>query len=200
MTYTIAAGRKPASKKEAAAIAQKILAGEPISDAEKESLFLYFAPRAGALKVRTVEQWVAQFAAVADRREYLEYLHSDGTTLRASDGHTAAWAPTTLPAGFYCPRTLAPVPNEHEWEYPDLARVIPKVSDEVPFRLEPGELSSNVAGTTVYEDSPAGYFDARYLERARKGGPCTVLTPSDGTSPMRGKCAMGEFVIMPCRR
>lgn len=74
---------------------------------ELEATFLHLAPTPKK-HWTTPEAWVATAASADDTRfgGALQFLHSDGRELFASDGRRVHWCSTSRPVGSYCPRTF----------------------------------------------------------------------------------------------
>jgi hypothetical protein len=211
---TINAGIKPATKAEAYAMVQTLAAGQILSDYQIQALLLYFAPPKSA---KTAMSWLAGFVAKKDTREYLRYLYSDGARIVATNGHILAWFPSDLPAGYYCPKTGAPVAGMDGIRFPDINRVIPEISRQgaAAIRLDtlPREKHEDskvflvrvdtLTRNTVTDDLPVTYqqaiFDAALMAECIAGGNAMLYSPVDPNSAARGYCDKGEFVIMPRR-
>jgi hypothetical protein len=193
-------GTKAANRKDAYAIARGIAAGGTILESEKLALLLHFAPSAPA-KAKTAEQWLARFVANdKDVRSFLRYLHSDGTHMRATDGHILGWAPTDKPAGYYHPKTGDPV--ECSFVYPDINRVIPtRNRDSVvvdPLTVQVIDRDLHGKSSPLVKIGPA-HFQKILLDKVANGGPVTMLVGATPNDSARGKGPLGEFVIMPTR-
>lgn len=134
------------SKKEACELARDIYTGRrELTEADKRDLLRYFAPAPSRRKPKSAAEWVALAVGKNDRRKYLNYLYSDGTHVIASDGHRVHWAWTDLAKGYYCPRSLVPMPDQGR--FPDFERVIPPEGHREPVLLS-GLESGVVDGAT----------------------------------------------------
>ena len=124
-TITIGKDAKRASKAQAHDMARLLKQGEKLTDKQLDSLLLYFAP-AQPKKAKAAIEWAAKAAAVQDVRKYLCYVWvSPEGVAYATDGHCLHAAEVSLseyPSGYYCPKTLASVPEMTE-KYPDCERV-----------------------------------------------------------------------------
>lgn len=191
---TIKAGVKAANKKEAYTMIQSLAAGNILQEYEIQSLLLHFAPPKTA---KTGISWLAGFAAKKDIREYLRYLYSNGTRLAATNGHILAWMPTELPAGYYCPKTGAPVTGMDEIRFPDIDRVIPDISKQgAEIRLD---TLPKVKHECPKNPNLFAIFDASLVAECTAGGNAMLYRPVDPNTAARGYCDKGEFVIMPRR-
>lgn len=202
---------KPLNKSEAYHLARLLItAPDTVSAEERRGLLLHFAPTAGRVPKSSLE-YVAQFVSKpTDVRYYLQYLHSDGKRLWASDGHTAAWCSTVLPAGFYHPRTGDPV--DVDGKFPDIERVIPTRREQLPLALEdwPGEERLGIKSPELRLVSPSGIkFHRDYILRALKGTESAVFqdsiqtdssyTPLRGSVKIKGTHGTAQFIVMPIR-
>lgn len=201
----IDAGTKPASKKEAFEMAKTLAEGGTLTQQEAHRLYLYFAPKGG--KVRTPFEWVASFAAIKDVRYYLQYVYSDGKRIVATNGHILAWHETSeYPEGYYNATTGDRVEGV-EAKYPDIDRVIPAISEctqrellgSLPKQQE-AEGSDVLVVKVPAKDGTTTNLLAEYVQKAAAGGDAEAYLPIDNHSPVRGRCNMGEFVIMPRRQ
>jgi hypothetical protein len=197
---SIPEGTKAANRKGAYAIARSIAAGETISECQKLALLLYFAPSVPA-KAKTPEQWLARFVANdKDVRSFLRYLHSDGTNMRATDGHILGWAPTNKPAGYYHPKTGDPV--ECSLVYPNIKRVIPTRNRNSvavdPFTVQVIDRESNGKSSPLVKIGPA-HFQKTSFDKVANGGPVAMLMGVSQYDNARGRGPLGEFVITAIR-
>src|SRR5699024_9826523 len=102
-------------------MAVKLKQGETLSSFELDSLLLYFAPSIPKT-AKTSMEWVAKAAAKKDNRKYLEYVRVQDGTAYAVDGERIHYAPSDLPEGWYCPKTLMRLEGVNE-RAPDYLRV-----------------------------------------------------------------------------
>lgn len=204
MSITIPAGTPKLNKAQAFEIVSELLHGletdgpVPVSVSDLKALFLHFSPPVPA-KPKTAEQWVAKAVGVKDIRPYLNYLYSDGETLFACDGHRAHWCKTDLAAGFYDPKTLAPVTGL-DYKFPDMKRVIPNMS-----HMTGAVIAEDIAEMDKISVTPNGRLmqydfgdnrpavNAQYVDQAQ----VEVLHMAGPDDSLRGSNQFGEFVIMP---
>ena len=204
---TIEAGTKPASKKQALDIVTRLCRGGEVTEKEKHSLYLYFQPKTG--KPKNAFEWVASFAAIKDIRSQLKYVYSDGKRLMATNGHILAWCPTDRQQGYYSPRSGDPVTGI-DIPFPDIDRVIPSYREcditlaSLPTSVqELGKTQVDVVLVPGGADFPvmnSACLLAEYARKAIAGGNAKVPCALDPNAPVRGKCDLGEFVIMPRRQ
>ena len=164
-----------------------------LTESEKDSLILYFAPSAPAV-AKTAFQWAARAAAVKDVRHYLCFVHVLGGIMRASDGHRLHWAPTDLAEGYYEPSTGLRVDDKNtQGEFPDVSRVIPQLGGMLRFDGEP-ELLADGDHAVKYKYKYANLnFNKTYVDQAN---PTEAYLNHEA---MRGASDWGEFVIMSIR-
>jgi hypothetical protein len=205
---TIKAGTKAASKVDAYAMVQRLAVGETLAEHETHSLLLYFAPSSKPKK--DAYAWVASFVCTDknDPREYLRFVYSNGTRICATNGHALAWAPSTLPPGFYHPKTGDKVVCDYV--YPDVDRVIPAADGKAPVYLEALETVQTesrdcpMVRIVPCADGEGGmttlHLDDRYTLKAMAGGNARLISIRTCTDSVRGECDMGSFVIMPRRK
>lgn len=160
------------------------------TSADLQDLLLFFAPPMPKVP-KTAEDWVAKAVDPKDLRVSLQHLYSDGERLIGCDGHVLLYAPTKRPVGYYCRKTMLPVPMEEK--YPDVDRVIPKDNchveidclDGLPRRCHSGEFYRVIEGLAVNE---------KMLNLAFCCGPVDIKAV-DGRS-IKGRNGFGEFVLM----
>ena len=98
--------------------------GETLDNPQLSSLLVYFAP-AAAKKPKNLFDWVKKATATKDRRNYLNYVYSDGERIYASNGHIVLMVNTgQYDSGYYCPKTSIK-DSTVDYQYPDITRVIP---------------------------------------------------------------------------
>lgn len=139
------------SKKEACELARDLYTGRrELTEDDKRDLLRYFAPAPSRKKPKSAAEWVALAVGKNDRRKYLNYLYSDGKSLIASDGHRVHWARTDLAKGYYCPRSLVPMPDQGK--FPDFERVIPPGFVRVAIEYE------NLVAGIIDGKTPVSYL------------------------------------------
>ena len=172
-----------------------------------QRLLLFFGPKAPA-KAKTAAEWVAKAVGKKDKRDYLNYLYSDGSRLIATDGHRvhlSAFTDGEFPAGYYCPRTLEPVDKTEE--YAPIDRILSNVtglSAEAEFDLSACPTES-INGTArriqqLAAGSVSHWFQKEYLDQAANGeGRITAaLSDRKGVAvAVAGSNEFGRFYIMP---
>lgn len=191
---------KPATRTQAFQIIQEAIQSErQLEREELEALFKHFAPNISSKAAKTPEQWAAKaVAGPKDVRYYLQYLHSDGKHLYATDGHRIHWIPTTLEAGFYDPKTLQPV--KLDATYPNVLRVIPEHSGPlVTYIHKDCPLDTDKTGKWQQQSLDGVLFNPKYLADASNGTMGIHVELRGPTDPIRGKSEFGEFVVMPLR-
>ena len=125
--------------------------------------------------------WVHLAVAVKDIRYYLNWDYSDGTRLMATDGHRLHIATgIQRPAGWYDKggQRLDETATEG-WEYPDVDRIIPRLSDCTAYaavlsELQSGEIPgiSRKGKKLLAVKLPCGrWINRRYLVDALTGHP-----------------------------
>lgn len=160
--------------------------------------------------------WAHLAVGVNDIRYYLNWAYSDGKRLMATDGHRLHIATgITRPAGWYDKggQRLA-LADEEGWEYPDVDRIIPRLSDCAAYaavlsELESGEIPgiSRKGKKLLAVKLPCGrWIDRRYLVDALAGHPAgnngafTYHAAPDRTdTAIRIDYGNRLAVIMPCR-
>jgi hypothetical protein len=202
------AGIKAASKADAYSMVQRLCAGETLAEHEQHSLLLFFAPNTKPKK--DAFAWVASFACTDkhDRREGLHYVYSNGERICATNGHALAWAPSTLPVGYYHPKTGDKVTCDYV--YPDVDRVIPAADGKAPVCLDALETVQTesrecpMVRIVPCADGEGGvttlHLDDRYTLKAIAGGNARLISIRTCNDSVRGDCDMGSFVIMPRRK
>lgn len=96
---------RPATKAQAYDLITCLKLGGELSEAEIDSLLLYFCPPKPKV-AKTAMEWVARAVAEKDLREYLTYLYvRDGYAI-GTNGHFIHRAKVDTANGFYCPKTL----------------------------------------------------------------------------------------------
>jgi hypothetical protein len=212
---TIKAGTKAANRKDAYALVQRICAGETLKEREQHSLLLYFAP--AAAPARDAFGWVASFVCKdkTDRREGLRYVYSNGECIFGTNGHALAWAPTTLAAGYYCPKTGNAV--DIDYIYPDVNRVIPAEWADIPpvlrsidallakcDTIQAEGMDGKLVRIIPWQDEKGWdddvHIDEIYARLAIAGGNAKVTSVRSSIEPIRGATDRGGFVIMPRRK
>lgn len=193
----------PATKKHAYDLITVLKLGGTLSEAEIDSLLLYFCP-AHPKKVKTPMEWVAKAAAVKDVRQHLLYIHVSNGYATASDGFRIHKAKVDLADGYYCPKTLLPTKCEYRY-LPDSA--IDNLLDISRFDCESVLLSETATGTQVYDKKITKYyeiayglrFNCGYVQDACNGDDVTltyVLNPTvSASSLITGESKFGKFCI-----
>ena len=202
------AGIKAASKADAYNMVKRLCAGEELAEHEQHSLLLFFAPNTKPKK--DAFAWVASFVCTDkhDHRGGIHYVYSNGERICATNGHALAWAPSTLPAGYYHPKTGDSVACDYI--YPDVDRVIPpEFSDGTDICLGDCEtIQTESKDCPIVRMVPCKAadgtaelvpFDGRYIAKAIAGGNARITYMKDSKSPVRGNTEMGGFVVMPRR-
>lgn len=184
------------------------------------ALLSHFLPKAPSGKNLTVEQWVAKAVAVKDLRGYLSFVMSDGQVIVATDGHRLHGAPTTLPRGLYCPRTMiklhdlqqdieGEVPPGHPGKFPQWERILPKrvfsqtvASCEVALLPPVGKGASKYQAMHLRINDGFAAHDTHlaisYLNDVKLR--CNEISASSNGSAVRMDGPAGEFaVVMPIR-
>lgn len=160
--------------------------------------------------------WIQLAVPVKDVRYYLNEAYSDGARLMGTDGHRLhITTGITRPAGWYDKggQRLA-LADDESWEYPDVDRVIPRLSDCTAYaavlsELESGEIPGQrrKGKTEIAVKLPCGrWINRRYMVDALTGHPAgnngafTYHTAPDCTdTSIRIDYGNRLAVIMPCR-
>lgn len=203
-------GRKP-TKAIAQQIVKELAQAHPESAHDLALLYTYFMPpRPSAKAAENGFAWVAQAAAVKDRREYLKFVHVTAETMTGTDGNRIHRLPNDegREPGYYCPRTGDYVHGLGWQRFPDVERVIPRLN-LMDFPVERlAELDVEELGTTPYYMLPV-YQNRRIaipkvqLEQALAGhdGGFTVRQTRDECSPVKIELTDGAddrlIVIVP---
>jgi hypothetical protein len=198
---TISPRAKKASKKAAYDMAVKLKQGETLSSFELDSLLLYFAPSIPKT-AKTSMEWVAKAAAKKDNRKYLEYVRVQDGTAYAVDGERIHYAPSDLPEGWYCPKTLMRLEGVNE-RAPDYLRVSAR-ANTVNAHATLGELSKGTAGNKVYlfhDGLDVGVREQALIDalNSQDENATFEYEPYNSHFRVRGSHEFGEFVIMPLR-
>lgn len=143
MSFKLSHGNKP-SRHVAFDIAMLLAKGHEISQAEKDSLVMYFAPNLPA-KPKTLIQWVAAAAGVKDLRPQIHNVYVTNGMAYASDGYHMRCCTTDLADGFYEPKTLQPIACD--LQFPNIAQFFDMtqglsditVSDETKVTMHEGQ-------------------------------------------------------------
>lgn len=210
MSYSVSdiatrAANLPHKVKKADAFARvKELAEKPADLDTLAHLYAYFLPPLPA-KAKDPAVWVARAKGVNDVRHYLNYLYSDGNRLIATDGHRLHLMPTNLPAGFY---DKARNPVDVDAKYPDVDRIIPKLDQGTPHKLEDlaglpvrtSEVGARGQYTIHAYELPGGVcVNKTYWDQATRDE-TGIVRISDPTSSVRIDYPKGRLaVIMPIR-
>jgi hypothetical protein len=189
---------KAMTRKQAFEYVTKSLDDNPNS--ELEALYKYFMPSLPA-KPKTAWQWVASAVGKKDMREYLNYLHSDGSVLYGSDGQRIHWCNTELGEGFYCPKTCNLV--DLSGYYPQVQRIIDQTR---PLELKvdltkcetfstQDERGNSLSRTRLNDDI---VLDTQQLNQAVMGqSKITVQTRRERLASIQGSSKFGGWVLIP---
>lgn len=160
--------------------------------------------------------WVHLAVGVKDIRYYLNWDYSDGKRLMATDGHRLHIATgITRPAGWYDKGgQMLTLADEEGWEYPDVDRIIPRLSDCAAYaavlsELESGEIPgiSRKGKKLLAVKLPCGrWIQSRYMVDALAGHPAGNngaftyhAAPGCTDTAIRIDYGNRLAVIMPCR-
>lgn len=196
LTHTI----KPTRAKAFEYVA-KLKRGEQLEAREVDALLNYFAPAVPKV-AKTAAQWVAKAASTDADRPGLYAVQVVGGTMYATDTHRLHWAPTELPAGTYCPKTLSELPPAMA---PNYQAVMPDPSTLATINGAEFEahLADNTDGKSKfdrYQQHPCGLAVCEsYLTAALNGLHAAEVELRASDSMLYGRGPLGEFLIMGLR-
>ncbi len=200
---TRAANFRYKTKKEDAFQIVRELAEKPVDPESLAKLYAFFMPPLPA-KAKGFK-WVARAMGQNDVRYYLNYVHSEGSRVVATDGHRLHLMPGDLPAGYY---DKAETQCNVAANYPDIDRVIPPRHQaeekynlhEILHKLPVVEVGGVKVKTHAYVLPDGSHVNKRYLDQAvAKDEPAILRLYEDGR-PARIDFEDGRLaVIMPMR-
>lgn len=191
----------PATKREAYDLITALKLGAELSEAEIDSLLLYFFPP-HPKQAKNAMEWVAKVVAVQDIRQYLQYIHVVKGYATGSNGHVLFHAKTDKTDGYYCPKTLLPI--DYEGDYlSDSA--IDRVLSKSSLKSSCIAFDDLTTGTQIFDKKPIKYYqfpngvkvNALYIDMAVNGDKDTAFAYSNFQRlGIVGKNSFGEFAIM----
>lgn len=196
--------------------------------AEAEVLALYaqhpeMAPGLGKLlsffaektpKAKTVEGWVGLAASKKDIRKYLQFVHSNGSEIVATDGGRLHLAPSSLPRGLYDPVSMVKVfdlwedcgqgalPEGHPGKFPDYPRVIPHaetLDKAIAYLEEPAVKRDGWMVIDVVTPEFVQAFPETQWRQAADRCDRVALRGADLSVLFEGPEGL-KAVVMPCRQ
>lgn len=199
--FSLSRTARKANKKAAYDMAVKLKKGETLNADELDSLLLYFAPSMPKT-AKTSMEWVAKAAAKKDNRKYLEYVRVQDGTAYAVDGERIHYAPSDLPEGWYCPKTLVRLEGVNE-RAPDYLRVSAR-ANTVNTHATLGELTKGMASNKPFlfhNTLDVGVSEQALIDalNSQDENATFEYEPYNSHYRVRGSHEFGEFVIMPLR-
>lgn len=199
--FSISAHAKKANKKTAYQMVEQLKQGDTLKPEQLDSLLLYFAPSIPK-KATSALQWVAKAAAKKDNRKYLEYVRVQDGTAYAVDGERIHYAPSDLPEGWYCPKTLMRLEGVNE-RAPDYLGVSAR-ANTVNTHATLGELSKGMVSSKPFlfhNTMDVGVSEQVLIDalNSQDENATFEYEPYNSHYRVRGSHEFGEFVIMPLR-
>jgi len=170
------------------------------SERDLADLYAYFLPK--VTKAKNWWQWLALARGQKDVRYYLNYIHSDGKRLLATDGYRVhVMLSSEYPSGYYTDEMVR-VDDMDGTQYPDIDSVIP-VSGLSRVDTDPGQWPIQQIGHKVYAYVLPGDtgVNKQYVDQAISLMERPVFYVTNKTSPMliRDEVSNHFAVIMPLK-